>query len=72
MQYAIKGTSIVFGNGKVGQAMMSFPPEPGMLKDTFVAVFAGAEEEDGRSAVGDGTAGEGVGGHALGGCSTGG
>ena len=27
--------------------MMSFPPEPDMLKDTFVAVFAGAEEEDG-------------------------
>ena len=47
LQYAIKGTSIVFGNGKVDQAMLSFPPEPGMLKDTFVAVFAGADQENG-------------------------
>ena len=47
LQYAIQGTSIVFGNGKVDQAMRSFPPEPDMVKDTFVAVFAGAHEEDG-------------------------
>ena len=47
LQYAIKGTSIVFGNGKLDQAMRSFPPEPGMLKETFVAVFAGPDEENG-------------------------
>ena len=47
LQYAIKGTSIVFGNGRADQAMRSFPPEPGVLKETFIAVFAGADEDEG-------------------------
>ena len=47
LQYGIKGTAIVFGNGKVDQAMKSFPPEPDVVKDTFVAVFSGPDEEAG-------------------------
>ena len=47
LQYAIKGTSIVFGNGRADQAMRSFPPEPDVLKETFIAVFAGADEDEG-------------------------
>ena len=35
----------MFGNGNVDHAMRSFPPEPDMLKDTFVAVFAGADDD---------------------------
>ena len=29
--------------------MHGFPPKPGMLKETFVAVFAGPDHEDGRT-----------------------
>ena len=47
MQYGMKGTAIVFGNGRVDEAMESFPPEPDVVRDTFVAVFSGPEEEAG-------------------------
>ena len=46
LQYAMKGTGIVFGNRNVDHAMRSFPPEPDMLKDTFVAVFTGADDDE--------------------------
>ncbi|CAK0895070.1 unnamed protein product, partial [Prorocentrum cordatum] len=46
LQYAMQGTAIVFGNGNVDHAMRSFPPEPDMLGDTFVAVFAGADDDE--------------------------
>ena len=46
LQYAMQGTAIVFGNGNVDHAMRSFPPEPDMLRDTFVAVFAGADDDE--------------------------
>ncbi|CAK0817607.1 unnamed protein product, partial [Prorocentrum cordatum] len=48
LQYAMQGTAIVFGNGNVDHAMRSFPPEPDMLRDTFVAVFAGADDDEAR------------------------
>ncbi|CAK0792583.1 unnamed protein product, partial [Prorocentrum cordatum] len=41
-----QGAAIVFGNGIVDHAMRSFPPEPDMLGDTFVAVFAGADDDE--------------------------
>ena len=44
LQYGMKGTAIVFGNGRVDEAMESFPPEPDVVKDTFVAVFSGPED----------------------------
>ncbi|CAK0847613.1 unnamed protein product, partial [Prorocentrum cordatum] len=46
LQYAMQGTAIVFGNGNVGHATRSFPPEPDMFRDTFVAVFAGADDDE--------------------------
>ena len=47
LQSGMKGTAIVFGNGRADKAMESFPPEPDVVKDTFVAVFTGPEEEQG-------------------------
>ena len=41
------GTAIVFKNGRIGDAMASFPPQVDSLKDTFVAVFCGPEEVQG-------------------------
>ncbi|CAK0841403.1 unnamed protein product, partial [Prorocentrum cordatum] len=46
LQYAMQGTAIVFGNGNVDHATRSFPPEPDMLRDTFVAVCAGADDDE--------------------------
>ncbi|CAK0911448.1 unnamed protein product, partial [Prorocentrum cordatum] len=46
LQCAMQGTAIVFGNGNVDHATRSFPPEPDMLRDTFVAVFAGADDDE--------------------------
>ena len=46
LQSAMQGTAIVFGNGNVDHAMRSFPPEDDMLRDTFVAVFAGPDDDE--------------------------
>ncbi|CAK0814408.1 unnamed protein product, partial [Prorocentrum cordatum] len=46
LQHAMQGTAIVFGNGNADHATRSFPPEPDMLRDTFVAVFAGADDDE--------------------------
>ena len=43
LQQGMSGTSIVYGNGSVNDAMKSFPPSAEVLQDTFVAVFGGAE-----------------------------
>ena len=44
LQQGMQGTAIVFGNGNVGEAMKSFPPEDDVLRDTFVAVFTRPEK----------------------------
>ena len=43
LQCGIKGTSIGFGNGAVGEAMASYPPTADEVQQTFVAVFTGPE-----------------------------
>ena len=52
LQSGIQGTSIVFGNGSVDEAMDSFPPSAQELQDTFVAVFTGPERPAARKAGG--------------------
>ena len=41
----MSGTAIVYGNGSADDAMASFPPDDGVLQDTFVAVFTGPESD---------------------------
>lgn len=48
LQQGMSGTSIVYGNGNVDDAMRSFPPTAEVLQDTFVAVFGGAEGSEER------------------------
>ncbi len=44
LQQGISGTSIVYGNGKIDQAMSTFPPTAEVLQETFIAVFSGPEK----------------------------
>ena len=44
LQSGIKGTSIVFANGRADEAMASFPPTAEEIHQTFVAVFTGPEQ----------------------------
>ncbi|CAK0862670.1 unnamed protein product [Prorocentrum cordatum] len=42
--HGMQGTAATFGNGSAFHATRSFPPEPDVLRDTFVAVFAGVPD----------------------------
>ncbi len=45
LQKGMSGSTIVYGNGHVDNAMASFPRDDGVLQDIFVAVFTGPESD---------------------------
>ena len=45
LQQGMGGTAIVYGNGSAEDAMASFPPEPHILQDSFLAVFTGPDAD---------------------------